>query len=126
MRRRIAPDESAPATITSAVVSALDVDLKASDTGPHPATGSITILTPPDGIETGEDAVLVSGKAEMANLFTVTVNGAQATVTPEGNFTAAVKLVECANEITVRATDKDQNAIEAKVHVIYTPAAPPI
>ena len=114
-----------PAAVVSAQITSVDAVLAPVD--PPPGTdGSIEIATPKEGIETGDDAVLVSGKVDLANLATLTINGAAAAVDATAGFAAAVKLVEGANEITVRAADKDGRALEAKVHVIYTPAAPPL
>jgi len=118
---------SRPVAIASAQVASLDVELEAVELpDPTGVIGTLTIVTPKEGIETGEDAVLVSGKVELTGFAALTVNGAAAAVSADGSFAQPFKLVEGANEITVRAADKDGRSLEAKVHVVYTPPAPPI
>ena len=119
--------QSRPVAVASGQVASLDVELEGAELpGPTGPAGSLTIATPADGVETGEDAVLVSGKVELLGLSALTVNGAAAAVNADGTFAVPFKLVEGANEIAVRAVDKDGRALEAKVHVVYTPPAPPI
>src|SRR5207253_3031485 len=116
---------SRSATVSAGQSTRLDVALEHAAPVPAPQ-GSITIVTPPDGIETGEDAVLVSGKVQLAGLAKLTVAGAVAGFDADGNFATPVSLAEGVNALTVRAADAQGGAIEATVHVVYTPAAPPL
>jgi MYXO-CTERM domain-containing protein len=117
--------ETTTVTLAAGQVAPMDFALEDAG-GPPQVDGSITLITPPDGIETQDDAVLVTGKAQMAGLASVLVDDAPAALDASGNFSAPAQLIVGANTIVVRAVDGQGRSVQTSVHVLYTPAAPPV
>lgn len=82
---------------------------------------TLSINEPEDNrkIQGGDKKVKVSGKTEPgANVF---INGTQAIVNSEGNFTLEVSLNDGDNPITIKAVDKALNVTEEQRTINYTP-----
>ncbi|GEN84926.1 bacillopeptidase F [Sporosarcina luteola] len=86
----------------------------------------LTITNPKDGETTNRETVTVEGTVFDAYLKSVTVNGQQADVTEDGNFSKRVLLDNGVNEITVVATDAAGNEETQSVTVTAQYTAPEI
>jgi bacillopeptidase F len=101
-------DESAPVTIT------LD------QTKP-----AVSITSPVDGMKTNRESVTVTGTVEETNLDWVKVNGQEAQVDENGNYSHRMLLNEGENVIEVVATDKAGNN-ESKTVKVYAKFEAPV
>jgi len=90
------------ATATNAAGSASDSVSITVDTTPP----VVTITAPADGTQTTEASVLVTGTVSDASpIVSFTVNGAPATLAPDGSFAVTVPLALGPQAITAEATD---------------------
>ena len=77
----------------------------------------LTVITPEDGTTTEEPSVLVRGFTELG--ATVTVNGVDVTLNPNGTFETTVELVGGMNEILVVASIEGEGSMGVIVRVDY-------
>jgi hypothetical protein len=86
-------------------------------------TGPALAWTPADGSGFFDAALVVSGSATDAHagVAQVLVNGAPASLTPDGNFAADVTLVPGENALVVTARDRVGNEISETRRVAYFP-----
>jgi hypothetical protein len=101
--------------------------------GESPASAAVTVTldttapavtwTPADGSGFFASALTVSGTATDAHagLAEVLVNGAPASLTPDGNFAAEVTLVPGANDLVLAARDRVGNETTETRRVAYFP-----
>ncbi|HEY0036607.1 MAG TPA: hypothetical protein VGB66_07970, partial [Longimicrobium sp.] len=71
---------------------------------------SITIAEPGEGTETAAETISVRGTVADATPVTLTISGAAAPVSADGEFAGEVTLAEGANTVTVTATDAAGNS----------------
>lgn len=84
----------------------------------------VTLLSPPDGLETNQSAVLLRGTVDDANA-TVLVNGQMLHPDAAGNWRMTVSLVAGANTIYMSAVDAAGNrAADLVLHVEYLSPIP--
>ncbi len=86
----------------------------------------LNVSSPADGLITNASTISVTGTTNDATSspVTVTVNGAAASVSSDGKFTASVKLSEGANTITVVSTDASGQSTTVKRTVTLDTKAP--
>lgn len=77
----------------------------------------LVIDSPVDGLKTNKETVTVKGKVTEENLQSVTVNGKEVTVKPDGTYSYRMMLDLGLNTIKVVATDKAGNTVTKKVTV---------
>ncbi|MFA5896797.1 MAG: hypothetical protein WC985_07835, partial [Thermoplasmata archaeon] len=81
----------------------------------------IHVTGPPDGLETNQSTVVVSGIVDDVNA-TVLVNGQQVRPNPDGTWRTTIALLQGANTIVVSAVDAAGNkAREVRILVTYYP-----
>lgn len=84
----------------------------------------VRLTSPPDGLETNQSSVVVSGTVDDANA-TVLVNHQQIRPSVDGGWRTTVALIGGANAITVSAVDEAGNrASSVTVTATYFPATP--
>lgn len=119
------PDKTPP---TLAIISPSNVVLagKESTRGRPYAQSSMAMnekrkraLTTGEEFATAEKSILIKGTASDENgIYTVVINGIEATLNNDGSFNADIPLAIGKNEIAIRATDIRQNSIEKKFFIL--------
>lgn len=76
-------------------------------------------LTTGEEFATVENSILIKGAASDENgIYTIIINGIEATINKDGSFDANVPLAIGKNEIAIRATDIRQNSVEKKFFIL--------
>jgi len=83
------------------------------DTTPPP----LTVSFPPDGFMTDSPILEVSGRTESG--ASVTINGIQAAVGPDGSFSCSIPLRDGANMLNITSTDEWGNSVTETREVTY-------
>ncbi|MCC2251086.1 S8 family serine peptidase [Virgibacillus sp. AGTR] len=87
---------------------------------------SLTIDSPKDGEKTNREVITVEGTVSVGNLDVVTVNGQQATVSDDGNYTKRVMVNNGENLIEVIAKDRSGNQVKKTITVDVNHTIPSI